>query len=143
MAWLTDAVLNPTNSNISCSALSNYLTQFGFLVGFIDFLQLIRRINSSVTLFHTFCDLLWHALSIFSLLSSLISPCNGFQRRAFHFLWVPEMSLFLGHSISLLILSQRLLSIYVIQSSSILCPEVHRNSTAVFKEAAIRLSEVS
>jgi hypothetical protein len=46
----------------------------------------------AVSLIHTLCNSLQHVLNLLSLLCLHHSSGNGFQRRTFPFLWVPELS---------------------------------------------------
>jgi hypothetical protein len=64
---------------------------FGFVIGFIEHIQIISTSNSNSSRIYTSYNSLWHALSLLSLLSLHQSFGKGFQRRPFHFLCVPKL----------------------------------------------------
>jgi hypothetical protein len=66
------------------------LTGFGLVIGFNGLLQLVTTSNNNNSLIYTVDSSIWHVLGLLSLLCLLLSSGNGFQRRAFPFLYVPS-----------------------------------------------------
>jgi hypothetical protein len=55
-------------------------TGFGFVIGFIEHLQIVTKVNIPLSLIHTFCSSLHYVLSLLSLLRLHKSLSgNGFQ----------------------------------------------------------------
>jgi hypothetical protein len=66
---------------------------FGLIIGFIEHLQIELQVTIALSLIHTLCSSLQDVLNPFSLLyRHRMPPGNGFQRRTFLLLRVPELS---------------------------------------------------
>jgi hypothetical protein len=75
------------------TCMSDYRRGLVLVIGVIDNLQIVTTSNYNIIAISTIYSSLEHALSFFSLFSLHQSfPGNGFQRRTFPLLWVPELS---------------------------------------------------
>jgi hypothetical protein len=73
--------------------------------GLLHFITTSKNDSSQI---NTVYNLLWHALSLLSLLNLPQPSCNGFQQWPFTFLWVPKLSLFLSQFHTIIAFSRRL-----------------------------------